>query len=204
MTPRRRLAIGMASALLLVAAITFVALRDNGGGGGTLSAGAGDDSATTTPTSEVGTTTSESAPPPSTTSAPTRPSIGSRPPPPPPTTAVAKPLLLSEVRVGVGAPCRDASTTTTASGTYVIDGCFFFVFWPLTEKDVNVALHSSRGFSGDLIGPPCQEKESRCVAYIGPVYDRAVDERECFWLTTPDAGWAQKSDEVCINWPARS
>ncbi len=121
----------------------------------------------------------------------------------PPTTALQT-LVLSMVGVGVGTPCHDAATTTTSgSGGYEIDGCFFGSFWPASESNVHVTLRSDLGFVGP-ISYPCHVSEGQCHGYhgLGP-QERAVDQRECFWLTTSDPGWTTKSAEVCMVWRHR-
>lgn len=116
-------------------------------------------------------------------------------------TSAHQALVLTRVRVGVGAPCHDSTTTTGNDGSFEIDGCWFFVDYPTGQGGIQVRVASDHGYSLPT-APSCQS--DACSSYEGPIKgDREVGERECFWLTTSDPSWTRESNAVCISWPQR-
>ena len=121
------------------------------------------------------------------------------------TTAPLKRLVLSKVVVGVGTPCEDADPNN-------IDGCFFFVQVPDTQKDVPSRLKSDRGYDAAILvgSNGCDQGATRpqdthsCERYIGPVHGRTTGQTECFWLTTTDPAYESRSTDQCMIWSERT
>jgi hypothetical protein len=199
MTQRHRFWIALAAGFLCIAGVIGVSAQ--GDDSVQLNAAAND--ATTTTVEETTTTveTTTTAVAPTTTTAKRRPSIVSTIL----STLPLKPLTLNRVRITVGTPCRDETTTTTGNGggIFEMDGCWLFVYWPVEETEVHVRVLSNRGLNASTISGPCQTYEGECHAYIGPVFDRHAGDRECFWLVTTDIGWVPLSNQVCVVWPNR-
>jgi hypothetical protein len=111
-------------------------------------------------------------------------------------------LELRKIQVGAGAPCQKTQPTDA-------DGCFFFVQIPNTQQHISNRLHSDRGYDAELGAWSCNQGATRpqdtqsCEAYVGPVYDRQPGDNECFWLTTTDPAYENRSSNVCIVWPQR-
>ena len=82
-------------------------------------------------------------------------------------------------------------------------GCWFFAGLPNTEANVPVVLRSSRGFQSNVMtGCYASPYGDDCSYYLS-LHDRQPGDRECFWLTTTDFAWTQRSNPVCLPWPSR-